>query len=155
MVSFEPASLKASGQRLGPAEFGELSILVVAETGCQRRIPRLVLVLQSRLPICRGKSRFRLAPSVCSPRFPQLWKTLWKTLMDGWGEGGMHQFLRICRRRRWVLPGFTVFAWRWIAKCPWRRHIGKGESPAFTIFLVILHGNEHLGPDPRPRRNKS
>ena len=49
---------EASLRRLGPAEFGELSILVVAQTECQRRIGCRDLVLHSPLPIYRSPLAF-------------------------------------------------------------------------------------------------
>jgi hypothetical protein len=83
-------------------------------------------VLESPVPVARAPAQ-SAAHSVSSPRFPQLWKTLWKTTGAGLrrGESGSSA--------------------------------GKAGSDFSSIFLflsALSHGRQHLGPDPRPDRDK-
>ena len=71
-------------RRIPPAKAGASRVWRTVNTsrrgkGVSTQDRRCDVVLQSPFPICTLQSSFCFNPSVCSPRFPQLWKTLWKT----------------------------------------------------------------------------
>ena len=83
--------------------------------------------------------------SVCSPRFPQLWKTLWKS---GAPADSACPSTRIvaCFCRTAMKAGNFCRLDRVATVIP--------PADSSLLFRVIRHGRQHLGPNPHPDRNQ-
>jgi hypothetical protein len=149
VIAPEPQSVGARRRRRT-----ELSILVVAETACQRAIGGSAPCATVPDSVRGRGHRFRHVPSVSPPSFPQLWKTLWKTHGPAEFRCQSREFRAVsCRRRGWIahFSGPTSRPDAFVAAL---RASSEAKVPNIDVFRVISHGNEHLGPDPLANRNE-
>jgi hypothetical protein len=118
-------------------------------------------VVEWRVPAVRrtptGRNPVRFLP----PRFPQLWKTLWKSRECRVKSSRNGDFLRLFPVAKAAKA--RVFVFLSSHDCcdgPWSSSFG-GESPLpldFSLYCRVVSGHrdgcKHLGTDPHPDRNQ-
>src|SRR5688572_29929332 len=124
--------------KTGLFELAETSIVIVRRSRCQR-IRGLRHVLQSRAPrepcACPGNA------SVPSPRFPQLWKTLWKTSSRPTDIQICSVFVRLSVLKPQAVEFRSLYNRFQELRCPrWR-----GRTAGVALFRDKRNGFKYLG----------